>query len=65
MRIHSLAFTCMILTGLVMNPTTHASDRLIAGEPFPEPSFPAMDGKTFQLEALRGHKVVLHIFASW
>lgn len=65
MRFHSLAFSCMILTGLVMNPFTHASDRLKVGDPFPEHSFPATDGKPFQLEALRGHKVVLHIFASW
>lgn len=36
------------------------------GEPFPTLAFPSLeDGEPMSLADLRGHKVILHVFASW
>jgi hypothetical protein len=36
------------------------------GEPFPDLAFPsAADGTPVSIADFRGHKVVLHVFASW
>ena len=36
------------------------------GEPFPSLAFPSLeDGKPTSLADFRGHKVILHVFASW
>ena len=36
------------------------------GEPFPALAFPsAADGTPVSIADFRGHKVVLHVFASW
>jgi len=36
------------------------------GEPFPAVVLPSVeDGETMSLEAFRGQKLMLHIFASW
>jgi hypothetical protein len=36
------------------------------GEPFPSLAFPsAADGTPVSMADFRGHKVVLHVFASW
>jgi hypothetical protein len=36
------------------------------GRPFPVASFPSLDGSgPMSVADLRGHKVILHVFASW
>ena len=36
------------------------------GQPFPVAAFPSLDGgEPMSVADLRGHKVILHVFASW
>jgi hypothetical protein len=35
------------------------------GEPFPNVALPGLDGAPASIADFRGHKLILHIFASW
>jgi len=35
------------------------------GEPFPDIALPGVDGEPASIADFRGHKLILHIFASW
>lgn len=40
--------------------------RIAIGEPFPDLVLPAVeDGRPRSIAELRGHKIALHVFASW
>ena len=39
--------------------------QLKAGRPFPDLTFPDLDGAPKSIADFQGHKTVLHIFASW
>jgi len=38
---------------------------IAVGQPFPEIVLPTLAGEPLSIAALRGHKVILHVFASW
>ena len=43
-----------------------SQSRFEVGTEFPKIKLPALDGsKSLSIENFRGHKVILHIFASW
>ena len=35
------------------------------GQPFPNILLPSLDGRPMSIADFRGHKLILHIFASW
>ncbi|MFK7959288.1 MAG: TlpA family protein disulfide reductase [Phycisphaerales bacterium] len=42
-----------------------AAPQIQVGQPFPELVFPTLDGRPMSLASLRGHRTMLHVFASW
>lgn len=38
---------------------------ITVGEPFPELVLPTLDGQPMSLASMRGHRTMLHVFASW
>lgn len=36
-----------------------------AGEPFPTLTLPSLDGRALSVADFRGHKTIVHVFASW
>jgi hypothetical protein len=65
-----LALSFMLMIGTVSG-TASAADSspmgdIAIGKPFPTVWLPsAEDGQAMSVSQLRGHKLVLHIFASW
>jgi hypothetical protein len=59
----ALAIMAMSLGDAMAKPS---STGFKVGEPFPNLVLPSLaDGKPLSLSRFRGHRVILHIFASW
>ena len=62
-----LVVPALIASSLVVGGTlAGGTGRIRVGEPFPSLVLPSVsDGRPAAVQQYRGHKVVLHVFASW
>ncbi len=66
--------TCLVIIGLIFSMILVRGGSVVfadqpkieVGEPFPNIVFPALeDGRARSIADFRGHKLILHVFASW
>lgn len=64
MRLHTFILLSALL--LVSNLAKAQTPKIEVGQVFPNLTLPSLeDGRPTSLADFRGHKVILHIFASW
>lgn len=56
---------CLTACSRTMSEPAPLAEEIRVGSPFPNLLLPDLDGRAASVAAMRGRKLILHIFASW